>query len=370
MKKFYFFIGTTAELIKLAPVIGAFEKSNVDFQIISSNQNSLHFSELNNFIKTQKADYVLKIRKFTWPKNIYLRFIVWFVKTVGNYFLYFRNVVKDNEKGATYFIVHGDTVSTLLGSLVAKVTGVSLVHIESGLRSYKLLEPFPEEINRVIVSRLADYHFCPNSWSKNNLKKINGKKINTHYNTVGETTLTTLKQKGSHGITELKGKKYFVFVLHRQEHTLFNKHNSEKLINQVINNANTNLVCVFVMHKLTKDYLKSQKMLDKITHNKNIILPSRLEYTKFVKLLADSEFVITDGGSNQEECYFMGKPCLIIREHTERVEGLGENAVIVGNNSKKIDTFFKEYKKYKRKKVKIDKDKSPSQIITDYLINI
>lgn len=367
MKKFYFFMGTTAELIKLSPVIAEFEKRKLNFKVISSNQNELRFSEVNHLIKKDSADYILKIKPLKWPKNIYARFIIWFLRTAINYFLYFQKElgnIKVNKK--TYFIIHGDTVSSLLGALVAKLSGVKLIHIESGLRSFDFLEPFPEELNRYLISRLADYHFCPNKWALKNLKAVGGKKINTLSNTVVESTLKTLSTSDTPAISELRGKKYFVLVVHRQEHTLFNKSKSLEIINALVNKANKDLKCVFIMHKLTKDFLNKQKAFSTLKKNSNVILPDRLSYKKFVNLIANSEFVATDGGSNQEECSVLGKPCLILRKKTERIEGLDKNALLSKNNLIDIEDFVDNYKKYKRKKVQLKKQ-APSKIIADYL---
>lgn len=367
MKNFYFFIGTTAELIKLAPVIRELELRKIPFKIISSNQNKLHFEELKGYFKIQKADYVLKIKKTRYFKNMYIKFILWFVKTSLNYILYFRNVIPKEERSRTYFIVHGDTISTLLGAVVAKISNVSLVHIESGLRSFNLLEPFPEEISRRIVSQLVDMHFCPNKWSYNNLESTSGEKIITNENTVSEITLETLKTRGGHGITKLRNKKYFVLVIHRQEHTLFNNHNMKQIIRTLTSYATEDINCVFIMHKITKNYLHRQGLYKQIYKNKNILMPDRMPYKKFIKLLAASEFVVTDGGTNQEECYVLGKPCLLLRKHSERIEGLNQNAVLSLNNITTIKEFLDNYKKYQHKKLVLER-KTPSTIIVDNLL--
>lgn len=366
-KKFYFFIGTTAELIKLAPIIREFEKRLIGFKIIASNQNVLHFEEVATVINKKSSDYTFITKPFKYSQDIYLRFIVWFIRSLGNYFLYFRNQFIGSNKKNIFLIVHGDTVTSFIGSLIAKLGGVQLVHVESGLRSFSFFEPCPEELCRFVASRLADIHFCPNAWAKNNLADYNGTKINTFYNTVGESVSLALKSLNKINFFKSRTQKYFILVIHRQEHTLFSKRNTEKIINLFIKEANDNLKCIFIMHDLTKDYLVKQKLIKKIRNNPNVILPSRLPYPSFIKLVKNCEFMATDGGTNQEEAYFLGKPCLILRNRTERIEGLRKNALLSHNKEGVIKDFIKSYRKYKTRKINIRI--YPSKIIVDYLIN-
>lgn len=357
-----------AELIKLAPVINALKKRKIDFKIISSNQNSLDLSEINFLIGKYSIDYTFKMKPFKWPKNIYLRFLVWIIKSVGNYLIYFRNEFKDDKN--VLFIVHGDTISSLIGAIVAKLCGVKLVHIESGLRSFDFFEPFPEEICRFVISHLADFHYSPNKWSMNNLKGSYGIKINTFDNTVGESVDIAIRASRNieNKIGIKKGQKYFILVIHRQEHTLFNKKETDKILDTIFRQTNKKLKCVFIMHRLTKNYLKSNNLFFKIKKDSNVILPGRLPYLSFIKLLNDAEFIASDGGTNQEEAYYLGKPCLILRNKTERIEGLGKNAVLSENNQSRIISFIRYYKKYKRRRIKIDI--SPSEVIVNHLMII
>lgn len=365
-KHIYFFIGTTAELIKLAPVIRELERRKMEFKIIASNQNILHFEEVGTLISKRSADYTFRMKPYKWPKDIYLRFIIWFVKSLGNYFIYFRNEFRGKNKNS-YFIVHGDTVTSVIGALIAKLCQVKPVHIESGLRSFSFFEPFPEELSRFITSHLADISFCPNKWAADNLKNHKGAKINTFYNTIGESTRLSLKSSQKVNFPMPKLKKYFIFVVHRQEHTLFNKMDTEKVIELVTREAKDDLKCIFVMHQLTKDYLKKQNLFKVVKNNPNVILPPRLPYLSFINLMRNAEFIATDGGSNQEEAYFLGLPCLILRNRTERIEGLGENAVISFNKESLMKDFFKNYKEFRRPTILNFKTR-PSSIIVDYLL--
>lgn len=363
-RKIFFFIGTTAELIKLAPVIREFKKRMIDIKIISSGQNTLAFKELDFLLGKQTANYTLKTKPIYLP-FFYFRFLVWMLKAFINFILYFRSQLNNNSRIESIFIVHGDTISSLLGALIAKFNGFRLVHIESGLRSFNAFEPFPEEICRFLVSQLADIHFCPNTWAFNNLKKNRGIKINTYNNTLLESALLTLEKTKSKIVKPLLNQRYFILVMHRQEHILFKKNSMKKMLKIFMKYTNENFKMIFVLHKLTEKFLVSQNLLKELKKNKNIILIPRLPYKDFLHLIKNGEFVATDGGSNQEECFYLGKPCIILRGVYERIEGLGSNALLSYNDEKKVVDFILNYKKYRQKPIKITTP--PSKIIVDYL---
>lgn len=366
-KLFFFFIGTTAELIKISPVFKAFKRRSIGFKIINSGQNTLNFDELKPIIGKHVASYTIRLKSIKLSKNLYIRFIIWMIKAFINHMLFFGNELRGIDRKKTFFIVHGDTISSLLGAIVSKVYRLRLVHIESGLRSYNFFEPFPEEFCRFIVSKLADIHFCPNTWAVNNLNKSRGIKINTIQNTLIESLSLGLKvNKSSKWEKMLNNKKFFLLILHRQEHILFKKELTKNFIKIITDSANNDLICVFVLHKLTEKFLKEEGILKKIKQNKNIFLFPRLPYIEFMQIMAKTEFIATDGGSNQEEAYYMGKPCLILRDATERIEGLGKNALLSHANVKIVRDFLKNYRKYQRKPVSFVTP--PSKIIVDYLL--
>jgi len=364
-KSIYLFVGTTAELIKLIPLIREFNKRKIVFTIVTSGQNDIQFSEYKESLGN------VTIVKAVTPKSkksSIFSFIIWSLRTffsllVGMWFR-FRHLNKANS----YFIVHGDTVSSLMGALVATVYGLKLVHIESGLRSYHFFEPFPEELCRFIISRLADIHFCPNEWSVHNLSGTKGEKVNTYENTLIEAFWYAMKYKSHHAFVRFikqKRRKYFVLVSHRQEHVLFNRAKTKELLKYVLNNIPQNIQCLFLVHDISTGFVESLEPLIPEGVSDKIIKVGRLPYGDFMHLLSESEFLITDGGSNQEEMYYMGKPCLLLRNYTERREGLGRNVVLSKNKKPAILQFLRHYKKYRFSSVhsKI----KPSKIIANYL---
>ena len=364
-KSTYLFIGTTAELIKLIPLIRELNIRKIPFQIIASGQNDIQFDEFKADLKQ------ITIRRAVTPKgnkSSIILFVIWSLRTFFALLKGMQNDFRGLNKTNSLFIVHGDTVSSLMGSLVATVYRLKLVHIESGLRSFNFMEPFPEEICRYIISRLADIHFCPNEWSINNLSHVKGEKVNTYQNTLIESFWRAMKEKGRNKFVQkmLSGnKKFFVLVIHRQEHVLFNKEQSKKTMKLILNNSPKTLQCLFLIHDISTNLVRSLTYLIPKDVADNIVKVKRLPYSDFMHLLLGAEFIITDGGSNQEEMYYMGKPCLLLRNHTERIEGLRKNILLSRNKEQNIIRFMKNYERYRSNFVRIDK--RPSKIIVDYL---
>jgi UDP-N-acetylglucosamine 2-epimerase (non-hydrolysing) len=215
---------------------------------------------------------------------------------------------------------------------------------------------------------VASFHFCPNQWCVNNLAQVAGEKINTEQNTLIETFWTAMAET-SHNplIKNLKKtkKKYFVLVAHRQEHVIFNKKGTQKILEYILNHVSQEFLCVFVVHDLSTGFVTSLTSKLNTEQKQKIVQTKRLSYSDYMHVISGSEFMITDGGSNQEEMYYMGKPCLILRNYSERIEGLEENALLSKNSEQKISYFLDHYKDFIRKPIK--PKKKPSEIIVNYL---
>jgi len=212
LKRCYFYIGTVAELIKLIPVMKRLRESGVPFGIIASGQNDI--SRETELLRLAKADDVEIINLNISPnQQTIVSLFVWFFKTFFQGFFIFRKEFSRRmiRKNRTWLLIHGDTLSTIQGAFLGKVFGFQIGHVEAGLRSFNLLHPFPEEIDRIIASRFVDTHFCPNEWAVGNLKNRNGEKINTLQNTLAESLSIALEQKKLFPVPEVSEKKVFCF---------------------------------------------------------------------------------------------------------------------------------------------------------------
>lgn len=358
-KKVYFFIGTTAELIKLIPIIKELNRRKISFKLITSGQVTINFSEFTGFTKNIKSD--ITFRQKRGDKSSVAFFVIWAIQTFFTALASLKKEFHGLNKNNSYFIIHGDTVSSTIGAIIAKFYGLKLVHIESGYLSFNLFEPFPEEICRSINIRLADILFSPTDWAKNNIKNLRAKKVSTGQNTMIETFWWAMKQKLiSKEVT--KYKKYFILIMHRQEHVLFRKDWSKKILQFIINNAKKDLTCLLVGYPLTVEIIKSLNL--NLKSSKIMVIPP-LPYRDFIKLMDRSEFIASDGCTNQQETFYMGKPFLSLRDLLDQSEGVGKNLVLCKSDFKMMKEFLTNYKKYKTKKVHFST--RPSKIVVDTL---
>ncbi|MEG1011495.1 MAG: UDP-N-acetylglucosamine 2-epimerase [Ruthenibacterium sp.] len=358
----FFFIGTEAELIKIFPVVAEIKKREIPYKIIASGQNDITDSAVFCRVKIGRVD--VELSKEADIKKSAFGLFSWCLKTYCTAKNKIKAAFADADFAHSIMVVHGDTVSTVLGAKVGKQLGMQIAHVEAGLRSHNLLNPFPEEIDRMLTSHYATISFAPGKDACANLKRKKTGIIDTHYNSVLDSLnfSRTLPCEDS-SILALQNSRYFVFVLHRQEN-LAHRALVEAVILQ-IRNISKEMQCVCILHKTTEIALENYGLLDALRAESNISMLSRRQYFDFMKLLDNAQFVITDGGSNQEELSYMGKPCLILRNYTERSDGLGENAVLYQGNVGAIPDFALNYKQYCRASVSVE-DK-PSSIIAETL---
>jgi UDP-N-acetylglucosamine 2-epimerase (non-hydrolysing) len=360
--RYYFFLGTEAELIKMTSVIKIFQQKKVPFKIISTGQNDIRKSTMLEYLGIKTIDIVL------YDKPVFqspLGLLFWCIRTLAVSIFALRKELSNRKAGNSWLIVHGDTVTSAMGSIAGRMSGMKVAHIEAGYHSSSLFHPFPEELDRAIASRFADVLFCP--WdSIGKIYPTHKISINTGLNTSIDSLHIALKTPNTLRLNErLKGKKYFIFALHRQE-TLINTELVKNMINFLIN-LKTDLYCVFAFHNPTFKVLKDLGLLEKLEQNRHIITSPRLPYFEYVHLLNKSEFIMTDGVGNQQETYYLGKPCLILRHVVEGAEGMKGNALLSRNDPEIIRKFVAHYQKYRR--LPLSYTKSPSVVISEYLLD-
>ncbi len=362
---YYFFIGTLAEFIKLFPIMLEMDKNNIPYKVISSGQNDLKSSDIYKLFDSDK--FFLTINE-NQSKSSLLNLLFWFFKSFFKGHFVFKEHFKDKDRLNKYLIIHGDTISSLLGGLLGKLHRFKIYHVESGLRSFNFLEPFPEEINRVILSNFVDFHICPDKLSSQNIKNKKGIKLVTKQNTLIDSLRFSLEQKVNSDLTEkLKDKKYAIFVCHRQENVI-NKKLLQKFVD-VVKNQSNKMVCILILHEITKLYLLKFGLYSTIEGIRNVIIVNRLPYFELTYLMQNAEFLVTDGGSNQEEVFYLGLPTLILRNYTERQEGLGHNALLWKKDYSLLDSFLAEYENYRKEPFYLINKDRPAETIVKFMIS-
>lgn len=353
----HFVIGTRAQLFKMTPIMLECEKRGLEWRWVYAAQHRDTFQQTLDFFGLPPADYTV-VEWNTEAKTIF-KFLIWMWRMA-------LGLIKSKQILAGYtgkdhiVLTHGDTNTTVFGALIGKLTRTKVMHVESGLRSFNLFNPFPEEINRLITFRLSDYYACPGEWAVNNVKKFKGVKINTKENTQMDVLKYGLENIDKATIA-LPNEKYVVLSTHRFEN-IYNKDRFKKII-EIAEYAAEKYKVLVPQHPVTEGQLTRQGLRSRLEKHPNIVLLPRLEYENYLKAIVNSEFVMTDGGGNQEELYHLGKPTLILRDETERQEGIGKTALISKLDMEKVKDFIKNYKKYKQPRVK--KKVSPTNIIVD-----
>lgn len=337
-------MGTKGQFVKMAPVLKELDRRSLSYNFIHTSQHKGITAEMGRVFNLREPDsYIVEKEKDL--ENL-PQMALWFLKCLFKGLIY-RRKIWPGRKGIV--LLHGDTESTLLGLILAKLSRQKIAHIETGLRSYNILEPFPEEIIRRVTSRYADFLFAPSGWAYHNLKKERrgGQLYCSEGNTVFDSLRYIFSLKESGNIQKPK-EPYAIASIHRKE-TLYTKHRLRKATD-CIKLASEKLRVILVLHKKTQYALRKHGLLEDLQTNEKITLwYSFLDYLSFMRLVRNSTFVITDGGGLQEETYFLNKPCLLLRMRTERRYGLGTTACLSEFNPDRIEYFLDNYSNFKRK---------------------
>jgi len=358
----HIFVGTKAQFIKMMPIVRTLEMRQIAYNFIDTGQHASLTGDLTEQFGLRQPDIILRqertdISTIAQAIRWTIRHLVWLTL---KHKLICKKIFKE-ENGIC--LIHGDTLTTLISLFYAKRCGLHIAHVEAGLRSFNLFDPFPEEIIRLITMHFSDLLFAPSKWAFENLCKMGyyTKAVNVGANTGIEAIFYALSQaKGKHGPDE----PYVVVTIHRVE-TIYSGLRL-KMIADLIERIASKRKVLFVMHEPTRQQLLRFGLLSKIKQLESVELLPLLPYMEFIGLVGGSDFVITDGGSIQEECYYLNKPCMIMRTKTERIEGLGENSFLVEFDQHLIDRFFRILPTLKRKKFK--EALNPSDVIVDQLL--
>ncbi|MFV0176243.1 UDP-N-acetylglucosamine 2-epimerase (non-hydrolyzing) [Empedobacter falsenii] len=320
--------GTRPEAIKMAPLVKEFKK-NDDFEtkVCVTAQHREMLDQVLDFFEI-KPDFDLNLMKPN--QNLF--------SLTSDIILGLKPILEDFQPDYVY--VHGDTSTSSVAALAAFYSGAKVCHVEAGLRTHNKWSPFPEEMNRQLTGRLADYHFAPTQQSYDNLIKENIKKedIVITGNTVIDALLESsykVQEIENREIEELKkivntSKKVILVTGHRREnHGQGFIHICEAL--KEIAEMHSDVQIIYPVHLNPNVQKPVNEILAGVD---NIKLIDPLAYPAFVWLMTQSYMIITDSGGVQEEAPSLGKPVLVMRDTTERPEAVEAGTVILVGTDK------------------------------------
>lgn len=333
MKKILFVFGTRPEAIKMAPLIKELQsrKDKFDVKVCVTGQHKEMLYQVLHFFSI-KPDYDLEVMQ---PNQTLFG-------VTASIFSKLEPVLDEVQPDVV--LVQGDTTSVLVGAIGAFYKQIKIGHLEAGLRSGDMYSPFPEEMNRVLVSRITDYHFAPTERAANALlsENVDADNVFTVGNTVIDALLLGVKivqrdnEKYEEYFKDIDFSKRVILVTGHRRESFGGGFESmcEAIKKLAVQNQDVELV--YPVH-LNPNVRKPVKEILSDIPNVHLIDP--LDYPYLIWLMNKSYLVLTDSGGIQEEAPTLGKPVLVMREVTERQEGVeAGTAMLVGTNGERIYT--------------------------------
>ena len=353
--------GTKAEAIKLAPVLTEMDKRGVPYRLVETGQHGGFLPGLRVELGLREPDVCLGGDR---DADTVARAVIWGIRLAQRLASArrLRDEVFGNRDGVC--LVHGDTPSTLLSALMARRAGLRVAHLESGLRSHSWRHPFPEELIRVAVMRLAHVLFAPDGDAVANLEalvaegRVRGRVVATSANTGVEALRSALGPVGP-GVA---GSGPVVATMHRVE----NLHDDARFEGFLALLGRLARPAVFVVHPPTEAVL-SDRGGRAVVEDMGVATSGLVPYGEFTAMLAAAPYVVTDGGSIQEECARLGVPTLLWRDRTERPDGIGANVVLARYDDDVVGAFLADPQALRRP-VALG-DERPSADVVDVLVD-
>lgn len=322
-----FIFGTRPEAIKLAPVIKQFQACDlIDTRIINTGQHRDLVLDVLNLFKIEvdiNLDVMSKIPSLT---NLTCKILEKLDTEFDNY-------------SPSLVLVQGDTTTAYASALASFYKKIPIAHVEAGLRTNNIYSPFPEEVNRRLISQIANIHFSPTKRAEENLIAANTSgKIVTTGNTVIDALIFISNNKNDYlrNLPVRKKDKLILATIHRRENWGDNLIQICKGILKILHIHED----VFFLIPLHPNKIVKEPIKELLGKHKRVKLVNSLDYSSLVSVLKECKFVITDSGGLQEEAPTFDKPVLIIRKETERIEGIAAGtAKVIGI---KAEDIYKE----------------------------
>lgn len=330
MKKVMTIFGTRPEAIKMAPLVKELKtRDHIQTIVCVTAQHRQMLDQVLQVFDIQ-PDYDLDIMKTGQSLSLITTRVL-----TG-----LEEIIKQEQPDL--ILVHGDTTTTYASALAAYYHQVKIGHVEAGLRTYQKYSPFPEEMNRQMVGVLADYHFAPTQVSKQNLL-AEGKKEDTIFvtgNTAIDALSTTVKKEYEHPIFDwVKDDKLILLTAHRRENLGEPMKHMFRAIHRIVKEYED----VKVVYPIHMNPIVRNTAREIFGDHDRVRIIEPLEVIDFHNFMNKAYMILTDSGGIQEEAPSLGKPVLVLRDTTERPEGIEAGTLkLAGTKENDIYAMMKE----------------------------
>lgn len=340
MKKVMLVFGTRPEAIKMCPLVNELKsRKNIVTKVCVTGQHRQMLDQVLEIFNVV-PDYDLSIMKDK--------------QTLFDITTNILNKIKEvlEIEKPDVVLVHGDTSTTFVTALACFYMQIPVGHVEAGLRTYNIYSPYPEEFNRQAVGIVASYNFAPTEMSKNNL--ISEGKNPDHIFVTGNTAIdalkTTVRSDYTHPELEwASDSRLIMLTAHRRENLGVPMHNMFRAIRRIVDETSD----VKVIYPIHMNPVVRKAADEELGNDDRIHIIEPLDVLDFHNFLSRSYLILTDSGGIQEEAPSLGKPVLVMRDTTERPEGIkagtlklvGTDETIIYNEFKKLLTDSEEYEK-------------------------
>lgn len=347
MKKVMVVFGTRPEAIKMCPLVLELKKRpELDVTLCVTGQHRQMLDQVLDAFDV-KPDYDLSIMK---DKQTLFDVTVNILERIREVLL---------EVKPDVVLVHGDTSTTFVTALACFYLQIPVGHVEAGLRTYNIYSPYPEEFNRQAVSVISRFNFSPTELSKNNLLK-EGRDPETIYvtgNTAIDALKTTIRADYTHPELEwAEGKRLIIITAHRRENLGEPMHHMFRAIRRIID-EHDDVCAIYPIHM---NPVVREAAAQELGDCERVHIIEPLEVLDFHNFIARSYMILTDSGGIQEEAPSLGKPVLVMRDTTERPEGIAAGTLkLVGTDEEVIYSSFKQLLEDKAEYDRMSKASNP-----------
>lgn len=340
-----FVLGTSAELIKIAPVYRELRTRGAEPAVWFTGQHvaglTSTLEDLDLPVPTRWLVPQDTAEGLTRPAQV-LPWSAALIRTVRSERVQLRRDLLEDGR-PPLVVVHGDTFTAPLGALIGRALRARVAHVEAGLRSGSLWNPFPEEGNRRLAARFVDLHFAPGGSEVENLRTARGVVVSTGANTVVDAARHALGQSRSAPFDVPD--RYGVVTLHRYE--LISRARRYREILELLRAYSATMPLLYLAGAPERERLVRNRLTHLFDDEHFRLLP-KLPYSSFLPLLGGARLVVTDSGGLQEECAYLGLPCAIHRERTERHVGIGHNVFLTGAREDALRLFLRTHETFRR----------------------